>query len=91
MCMSACALVYVCVHVSVGLCAGISAHVCACVCVSVHMYVCGMPNIKFVSLACMTQKVQNVKMVLYLCPCVSVCICIVCVVPNIKLVSLVCM
>ena len=61
MCMSASALVCICVHVS--MCAGISAYVSVYVCVSVHthVYVCGVPNIKFVSLACMTQKVQNVK------------------------------
>ena len=29
-CMSACVLMYVCVHVSVSVCAGVSADVCAC-------------------------------------------------------------
>ena len=60
MCMSASALVCICVHVS--MCAGVSAYVCVCVSVSVHkhLYVCGVSNIKLVSLACMTQKVQNV-------------------------------
>ena len=40
---------------------------------SVHMYVCGVPNKKLVSLACMPneQKVQNVKMA-----SISVCVCI---------------
>ena len=60
MCMSASALVCICVHVS--MCAGVSSHVCVCVCVYVHthIYVCGVSNIKLASLACMTQKVQNV-------------------------------
>ena len=53
LCMSACVLMYVCVHMSVSVCDGVSADVCACVCVSVHVYICGMPNIKFVSLAYM--------------------------------------
>ena len=59
--MSASALVCICVHVS--MCAGISAYVCASVYLSVHkhLYVCGVSNVKLVSLACMTQKVQNVK------------------------------
>ena len=52
-CMSACALMYVCVHVSVSVCTGVSADVCACVCASVHVYIFLMPNIKFVSLAYM--------------------------------------
>ena len=88
LCMSACVLMYVCVHVSVSVCAGASADVSACV--------CGMPNIKFVSMAYMhVTKVQNVEVVLHLCQCVSVCpfVCVYlyCVsgVPNIKLVSLV--
>ena len=58
MCMSTSALVCICAHVS--MCAGVSAHVCACVCVSVHthVYVYGVSDIKLVSLAYMTQKVQ---------------------------------
>ena len=61
MCMSAHALVCICVHVSIY--AGVSAYMCVCVCVSVHkhLYVSGVSNVKLVSLACMTQKVQNVK------------------------------
>ena len=51
LCMSACVLKYVCEHVSVSVCVGVSADVCACVYLFVHMYICGMPNIKFVSLA----------------------------------------
>ena len=52
------ASVHMCLCVSVPMCAGISAHVCACVCVSVHTYVCvcGVPNIKLVSLACMPNE-----------------------------------
>ena len=65
---------YMCLCVSVS--AGISAHVCMCF-VSMHLYVCGVPNIKFVSLACMTQIVQNVKMV-SVCVHLPVCICILC-------------
>ena len=38
MCMSACGLMYVCVHVSVSVYAGVSADVCACVCVSASVY-----------------------------------------------------
>ena len=61
MCMSASALVCICVHVSMY--AGVSEYMCVCVCVSVHkhLYVSGVSNVKLVSLACMTQKVQNVK------------------------------
>ena len=61
MCISASALVYICVHVSMY--AGVSAYMCVCVFVSVHkhLYVFGVSNVKLVSLACMTQKVQNVK------------------------------
>ena len=51
------------------------------------MYVCGVPNKKLVSLACVPneQKVQNVKMAsisvyLYMCMClcvsISVCVCV---------------
>ena len=73
LCMSACVLMYVCVPVSVSVYVGVSTDVCACVCVSVHVYICGMPNIKFVSLAYMhVTKVQNVKVVLHMCPCAVV-------------------
>ena len=72
LCISACVLMYVCVHVSASVCAGVSADVCACVCVSVNVYICGMPNIKFVSLAYM-HVTKNAK-----CEsgttCVSVCV-----------------
>ena len=59
MCMSASALVCICVHVSMY--AGVSAYMCVCVSVHKHLYVSGVSNVKLVSLACMTQKVQNVK------------------------------
>ena len=70
---------YICVHVSVSVCAGVSADVWECVCVSVHVYKCGMPNIKFVFLAYTymdVTKSANVKVVLHLCPCVSICLCV---------------
>ena len=56
---------YVCVYtcVCLSLSAGVSAHVC----MYLWIYVC-VSSIKFVSLACMTQKVQNEKMILYLYP-----------------------
>ena len=59
---------------------------------SVHMYVCGVPNKKLVSLACIPneQKVQNIKMAsisVFVYIYFSVCVC-ACDVPNIKLVSL---
>ena len=57
--MFASALVCICVHVS--MCSGVSAYVCVCVSVHKHLYVCGVSNIKLVSLAYMTQKVKNVK------------------------------
>ena len=46
---------------------------------SVHMYVCGVPNKKLVSLACMPneQKVQNVKMAsISVCVCICACVCV---------------
>ena len=97
LCMSACVLMYDCVHVSVSVCAGVFADVCACVCVSVHVYICGMPNIKFVSLAYMhvTKSAKcesgttSVSMCVCVCPFVCVYLYYVSSVPNIKLVSLV--
>ena len=91
LCMSACVLMYVCVHVSVSVCAGVSADVCACVCVSVHVYICGMPNIKFVSLAYMhvTKSAKCESGTTSVSMCVCVYLYCVCGVPNIKLVSLV--
>ena len=93
LCMSACVLMYVCVHVSVSVCTGVSADVCACVCVSVHVYIYGMPNIKFVSLAYMhvtkSVKCESGTISVSVCVHLSVCIYCMCGVPNIKLVSLV--
>ena len=46
---------------------------------SVHMYVCGVPNKKLVSLACMPneQKVQNIKMAsISVCVCICACVCV---------------
>ena len=87
LCMSACVLKYVCVHVSVSVCAGVSVDVCSCVCVSVHVYICGMPNIKFVSLAYMhvtkSAKYESGTTSVSMCVHLSVCICIVCVVCQI--------
>ena len=57
MCMSASALVCIFVHVSMY--AGVSAYIC--VSVHKHLYVSGVSNVNLVSLACLTQKVQNVK------------------------------
>ena len=78
---------YVCVHVSVSEYAGVSADVCACACVSVHVYICGMPNIKFVSLAYMhvtkSTKCESGTKSVSVCVHLSVCICIVCVVCQI--------
>ena len=87
-CVSVCMCAYVCLCVCVCICMCWCLCRCMCMCcVSVHVYSCGMPNIKFISLAYMhVTKVQNVKVVLHLCPCVSVCVhlsvctCIVCVV-----------
>ena len=45
----ACMSLYVCMCAYESLCACVSLQMCACVCVSVHVYICGMPNIKFVS------------------------------------------
>ena len=95
LCMSACVLMYVCVHVSVSICAGVSVDVCRCVCVSVHVYICGMPNIKFVSLAYMhvtkSAKCESGTTSVSMCVCVCpfVCVYLYCVygVPNIKLVG----
>ena len=58
------------------LCVVVFLHMWYMFCASVHMYVCDMPNIRIVSLTCMTQNVQNVKMVLFLCPNVSICLCV---------------
>ena len=99
---------YVCVFVYV------NKHGCVCVClcilvtqyiyvhVSVHMqvYVCGVPNIKFVSLACMPNEPKSAKCEkgicfdavsvlhpIYLCVSAAFCVSVcmyVCVVPNIK-------
>ena len=82
---------------SVSVCAGVSADVCACVCISVHVYICGMPNIKFVSFAYMhvtkspkcESGTTSVSMCVCVCPFVCVYLYCVCDVPNIKLVSLV--
>ena len=81
LCMSACVLMYVCVHVSVSVCAGVSADVCACVCVSVHVYICCMLNIKFVSLAYMhvtkSAKCESgTTSMIHVCLCVSICLCV---------------
>ena len=90
--------VYLCVSVCMCLCvsvsAGVSANVCLCIFVSMHVYICDVPNIKFVSFY-VSQKVQNVKMVSMcasVCPfsCVYRSVFCVCDVPNIKLVSLEC-
>ena len=45
---------------------------------SVHVYVCGMPNIKFVSLECMPNKPKSVKCKNGICICIylSVCVCV---------------
>ena len=86
-CRCTCVNLCECVCVSLSVCAGVFAHLCACVCVSVHVYVCGVLNIKFVSLACMTQKVQNVKMVcICVCVCPFACVYLYCICgkPNIK-------
>ena len=76
-----CMCAYVCIHVSVSVCAGVSADVCACVCVSVHEYICGMPNIDFVSLAYMhvtkSAKCESGTTSVSMCVHLSVCICIV--------------
>ena len=46
---------------------------------SVHMYVCGVPNKKLISLVCMPneQKVQNIKMAsISVCVCICACVCV---------------
>ena len=60
-------------HVSVYLCVNISVHVCVytCACLSVYVQVCGMPNTKFVSLACMQNKPKSVKCKNGISVCVS--------------------
>ena len=95
--MALCVLMYVCVHMPVSVCAGVSADVCACVCVSVPVYICGMPNTKFVSLQYMhvTKSAKcesgttSVSMCICVCPLVYVYLYCVCGEPNIKLISLV--
>ena len=91
--MSACVLMYICVHVPVSVCAGVSADVGVCVCISVHVYICGMPNIKFCIFgihAChKSAKCESGTTSVSVCVHLSMYICIVCGVPNIKLVSLV--
>ena len=90
--MSAYVLMYVCVHVSVSVGAGVSADMCACVCVSVHVYICGMPNIKFVSLAYIHVRksakcesgTTSVSMFVCVCPFVCVYLYYGHGVPNIK-------
>ena len=73
---------------------------CLCVyivCVSVHVYVCGVPNIKFISLPYMPNEPKSAKCTNGICICVCMCVCMcLCVsvfacvsgMPNIKLVSL---
>ena len=47
--------------------------VCICLCICAYVYL-WHANIKLVSLAHMhVTKVQNLKVVLHLCPCVSMC------------------
>ena len=68
--------------------------VSACVCVS--LYVCGAPNVKLVSLACMLNDPKSVKCKDGICIWVHVSVyiyisvCVVCV-PFINLLSLACM
>ena len=56
-----------------------SIHVCVYVCVhvyvSLHMYVCGVPNIKLVSLACMPDEPDSAKYKNGICMCVCLCMC----------------
>ena len=62
-------------------------------CVSVHVYICGMQNVKFVSLACMYMHACHKKckrwkwyhICVHVCPFVSVYLYCVCGVPNIKI------
>ena len=67
-----CMCAYVC------LCACVSADLCACVCVSVGVYICGMPNIKFVSLVYMhvtkSAKCESGTTFVSMCVCVSICL-----------------
>ena len=78
--MSAYVLMYVMyVHVSVSVCAGVSADMCVCVCLSMHVYICGMPNIKFESLAYIHvtkgAKCESGTTSVSICVHLSVCIC----------------
>ena len=106
-CTSVCMCVYVykhaCLFVSVFMCQCLCTCVCLCVCMfeCLCMCECGMPNITFVSLACMPNVPKSVKCEndICICLCVSVCACVcvylyfcVCVcVTFINLVSLECM
>ena len=54
------------------LCVSASIHVCVHVYVSVYMYVCGVTNIKLVSLACMPDEPKSAKCKNGICICVSV-------------------
>ena len=68
---SVCICIYVCLYISVSL--DVPVHVCVYLCVTVSVYICGVPNIKFVSLACIPiePKVQMWNSI-----CIWVCVCL---------------
>ena len=84
MCLCKSQCVPVCVHMSVCLHLCMPVHVCVHECVSMSVYVCSMPNIKFVSLACMPNESKSAKcetdMCTHLCVSISVYVC-----PNYKI------
>ena len=91
LCMSACVLMYDCVHMSVSVCAGVCRCGCMCLCICACVYLSHAKNIKLVSLAYMqvTKSAKcesgtiSVSICIHVCVHLSVCICIVCVVCQI--------
>ena len=80
-------------HVSVYLCVNVSVHVsyvCKYICVSVHVYVCGVPNTKFMSLACMANEPKSAKCKtgIYICLCVFVFLCVWCTIYKLSIFGL---
>ena len=76
MCAYVCVFVYAKKHACVCVCPCVLVTQYICVHVSVHVqvYVCGVPNIKFVSLACMSNEPKSAKCEKGIFICVRVCL-----------------
>ena len=84
LCMSACVLMYVCVHVSVYVCVGVSEGcvcMCLCICACVYLWHAKYKICIFGIHACHKKrsKCESGTTSVSMCVDLSVCICIVCV------------